>query len=72
MATDVRLAATATATWRKSNHSGKEGNCVEMACLSGDASAMRDSKNPEGAVLVVPARHMAAFLAATRTGAIHV
>lgn len=76
MATDVRLAATTATTttvnWRKSEHSGKEGNCVEVACLLGDARAMRDSKAPEGAVLVVPARHMAAFLAAARTGAFHV
>lgn len=72
MAIDVRLAATAIVTWRKSKHSGKEGNCVEVARLLGDTDAMRDSKDPEGAVLVLPARHMAAFLAATRAGVFHV
>jgi hypothetical protein len=35
--------------WRKSSRSGEEGNCVEMAYLSG---AVRDSKNPVPVLLV--------------------
>lgn len=31
-------------TWRKSSHSGTDGNCVEVR---GDLTALRDSKSPE-------------------------
>ncbi|HVV19024.1 MAG TPA: DUF397 domain-containing protein [Pseudonocardiaceae bacterium] len=36
--------------WRKSRHSsGQNGNCVELSNLG----AVRDSKNPEGPILLV-------------------
>jgi len=37
--------------WRKSSYSGgaEDGNCVEVALA--DDALVRDSKNPEGAVL---------------------
>lgn len=35
-------------TWRKSTYSSNNGACVEVR---GDLSALRDSKNPEGATL---------------------
>ena len=40
------------AQWKKSSYSGNSGNCVEVADL-GHAVAVRDSKDTEGAVLVV-------------------
>jgi len=40
------------AQWKKSSYSGNSGNCVEVAQL-GQAVAVRDSKDPEGVVLVV-------------------
>lgn len=40
------------AQWKKSSYSGNSGNCVEVADL-GTAVAVRDSKDPEGPVLVV-------------------
>ncbi len=40
------------AHWRKSSYSGNSGNCVEVADL-GQAVAVRDSKEPQAAVLVV-------------------
>jgi len=40
------------APWKKSSYSGNSGNCVEVADL-GQAVAIRDSKEPEGPVLVV-------------------
>jgi Domain of unknown function (DUF397) len=39
------------AQWKKSSYSGNSGNCVEVADLGG-AVAVRDSKDPEGPVLV--------------------
>jgi hypothetical protein len=54
-------------SWRKSSHSGEEGNCVELAWRKSSHSgeegncvelaytpgAVRDSKNPAGPVLAV-------------------
>lgn len=51
------------ARWRKSTRSSGETNseCVEVA-LVGQAAAMRDSKNQDGPVLLVPAAAWQAFL----------
>ncbi|MFC4533880.1 DUF397 domain-containing protein [Sphaerisporangium dianthi] len=49
-------------TWRKSAYSGQTGNCVEVASLPGGGRAVRDSKVPEGAVLVCAPREWRAFL----------
>lgn len=48
--------------WRKSSYSsGGEGNCVEVAVLPHKV-AVRDSKKPDGSLLVVSAAQWAAFL----------
>lgn len=39
-------------TWRKSSYSSAQGNCVEVAALSGGHAAVRDSKQQAGPVLV--------------------
>lgn len=55
------------ARWRKSSFSGDNAgeNCVEVAVV-GAAGAVRDSKNPGGAVLVLPARALTRLISATR------
>lgn len=45
--------------WRKSSRS-ESGNCVEVAAEQA-AVAIRDSKNPDGIILMVPAAAFAAF-----------
>jgi Domain of unknown function (DUF397) len=55
-----------TAAWRKSSRS-QASNCVEVAPL-GDGRvpvAIRDSKDPDGPVLVVERHHWDRFLAGT-------
>jgi hypothetical protein len=49
--------------WRKSSRSngGIDGNCVEIAEL-GTATAIRDSKNPTGPSLIIPASPWQHFL----------
>jgi hypothetical protein len=41
------------AQWHKSTRSdGNGGQCVEVAALVDGGAAVRDSKNPDGAVLI--------------------
>ena len=50
------------ATWRKSTYSnGSGGNCVEIAGLP-DGRAVRDSKDPQGPILMFAADHWQTFL----------
>jgi hypothetical protein len=42
------------AEWRKSSYSSQDGNCVEVARNLPGLVAVRDSKEPDGAPLVVP------------------
>ncbi|RKS78636.1 uncharacterized protein DUF397 [Actinomadura pelletieri DSM 43383] len=41
------------AVWRKSSYSGSGDQCVEVASLSSDLRALRDSKDPAGPALVL-------------------
>ncbi|WP_336049938.1 DUF397 domain-containing protein [Streptomyces sp. CA2R101] len=52
------------AAWRKSSYSNKEGgDCVEVADGFPDLVPVRDSKNPYGPALLIPAPAWAAFIA---------
>lgn len=54
-------------SWRKARRSMANGNCVEVCRVDGEI-VVRDSKNPSGSVLVVPASSWRAFTAAAGHG----
>ena len=51
------------APWVKSSFSFANGNCVEVAELSGGSFGIRDSRDPGGPVLRFTRAEWAAFLA---------
>jgi hypothetical protein len=54
--------------WRKSSYSGANGNCVEFAPFGKELVAVRNSRDPEGAVLFFDREELGAFLAAAKDG----
>ncbi|MET8627012.1 DUF397 domain-containing protein [Kitasatospora sp. NPDC004669] len=58
----------AGAQWVKSRHSGNGGNCIEVAPDAPGVMPVRDSKDPEGAVLLFPIEAWRSFVAATAAG----
>ena len=57
------------AEWRKSSYSSQSGNCVEVARNLPGLVAIRDSKAPDGAKLMVSREAWRAFLKAHAPGA---
>ena len=55
------------AEWRKSSYSGQSGNCVEVARNLPGLVAVRDSKEPDGARLVVSSEAWQAFIRQVRS-----
>jgi hypothetical protein len=54
--------------WEKSSYSGSDGNCVEVAKLTGDERAVRDSKNAEGPSLRFGSGQWREFIARIKQG----
>ena len=54
------------AAWRRSSRSSDTANCVEVAA-AGSAVGVRDSKDPDGPVLVLPATAWTHFVTAIRS-----
>jgi hypothetical protein len=59
------------AQWRKSSYSGNSGNCVEVADC-GHVIAVRDSKDPDGPVLVVACDEWLALIQEHKATVAHV
>ena len=55
------------AEWQKSSYSSQSGNCVEVARNLPGLVAVRDSKEPDGARLVVSPEAWQAFMRKVRT-----
>jgi hypothetical protein len=54
------------AEWRKSGYSSQDGNCVEVARNLPELVAVRDSKEPCGAKLVVSRETWRTFIRSVR------
>ncbi|MCE4945832.1 DUF397 domain-containing protein [Streptomyces albulus] len=56
-------------TWVKSSYSDRDGgNCIEVAPGFPGVVPVRDSKDPLGPVLVIPAHGWSSFVAAVKSG----
>ncbi|GLX96289.1 DUF397 domain-containing protein [Herbidospora sp. NBRC 101105] len=55
------------AVWQKSSFSG-QSNCVEVARLAGSYTAVRNSRDPDGPVLVFTEAEWNAFLQGLAVG----
>lgn len=53
--------------WCKAQQSTNNGQCVEIASAAGKI-AIRDSKDPDGPILVYTSAEFSAFLAGARNG----
>jgi Domain of unknown function (DUF397) len=60
----------AGSVWRKSSCSYSTGQCVQIAAPDGAGIAVRDSKNPQGAVLRFTPAGWREFVASVRSGEI--
>lgn len=56
------------ARWRKSSYSSDQGQCVEVADNLDAATAVRDSKDPNGSALVFDRSRFTGFLESVKTG----
>jgi hypothetical protein len=56
--------------WRRSSQSYGTGNCLEVAAPHGARIDVRDSKDPDGAVLRFASVEWNAFVAGVRSGAL--
>jgi Domain of unknown function (DUF397) len=54
--------------WQKSRRSGARGNCVEMARISGDEVGVRNSRYPDGPVLIYTQAEIEALILGAKDG----
>ncbi|WP_405735141.1 DUF397 domain-containing protein [Streptomyces sp. NBC_01537] len=56
--------------WWRSSHSGGSGNCVEITTDVPGLIPIRDSKNPDGPVLLFTSAGFSAFVSAIDAGSL--
>lgn len=54
--------------WRKSAHSNPSGNCVELARLPTGEIGIRNSRDPQGPVLICTRAEIRAVIASAKRG----
>jgi hypothetical protein len=54
--------------WRKSSHSGQQGNCIQVCTSESGTVAVRDSKNPAGPELEFAGHAWSAFVSGIKLG----
>ncbi|MFG2879408.1 DUF397 domain-containing protein [Streptomyces sp. NPDC048337] len=65
----MRSVDLSAASWRKSSYSNQDGGaCVEVSDDFIAVVPVRDSKNPHGPALVIPASGWSAFVSAVKDG----
>ncbi|MBF6167859.1 DUF397 domain-containing protein [Streptomyces gardneri] len=55
-------------TWRKSSFSNPSGNCVEVAEAANGQVAVRNSRDPEGGILLYTRPEIDAFVRGAKAG----
>ncbi len=55
-------------TWQKSRRSNSQGNCVEMARLSPEVIAVRNSRDPNGPALIYTHAEIEALILGAKDG----
>ncbi|MDN3058973.1 DUF397 domain-containing protein [Streptomyces sp. SRF1] len=68
LANGIPASSITGANWIKSALSNAQGACVELAKLPDGEVAMRNSRHPEGPVLVYTQAEIAAFVAGAKSG----
>jgi hypothetical protein len=58
----------ASLAWRKSSYSEGAAECVETAVLPDRRVALRDSKQPDGAILLYTPAEWSAFVEGAKSG----
>jgi hypothetical protein len=54
--------------WQKSRYSNSQGSCVEMALLPGGDIAVRNSRDPDGPMLIYTQAEIQALLQGAKDG----
>ena len=65
---DTSAAELLHAAWRKSTYSNPSGNCVQVARLPGGQVAVRNSRHPDGPVLICAPGEIAALIQGAKDG----
>ncbi|AEH07769.1 MULTISPECIES: DUF397 domain-containing protein [Protofrankia] len=64
----ISTTALPAVAWKKSRRSNSQGNCVELARLSSEIIAVRNSRDPNGPALIYTQAEIEALILGARDG----